>query len=192
MNWIMPHLGPLAVGAFVDHLTGDEQNAIYIDSAKLVLENIAKYGGDQAKPGLLTVLDKCEAPSIRAAALGHLVGLKDRSLRETLEAAIEKGMTGDARDAARFAVLAAQFADGRLRERLWQDLSAKSKLRRDAAAEAMASGDAGRGIAPRPCSATNQRTSAGAPCWYWANWRLPRRSNVCSTGCARGGRGSPR
>ena len=137
---VLPFLGPLAVGPFADVLCNADR-PVYIDTAKDILQQIAKHGGDQAKPGLLSVMDKAPSPIIRAAALEHLIKLNDPSLAETLESAIEQGMAGDARDAARFAVLAAQFAGGRLRERLWQDLAAKSKLRRDAAAEAIAAGD---------------------------------------------------
>ena len=143
-HWILPHLGAAAVGPFVDLLAGDDGGnlgTVYPDAAKSVLEKIAKYGGEHAKPGLLKVLQKSNSPIVRATALEHLIKLNDPSLRETLEATIEQGMDGDARDAARFAVLAAQFAGGRLRERLWADLTSKSKLRRDAAAEALAAGD---------------------------------------------------
>jgi hypothetical protein len=84
VNWVLPNLGAMAVRPFVDRLTGDEQNTIYNDAAKVVLEHIAKHGGDQAKPGLLKVLEKSESAAIRAAALGHLVEIKDPALRETL------------------------------------------------------------------------------------------------------------
>ena len=138
---VLPCLGSQAVGAFVEHLTRGADDAVYVDAAKFALEHIAGCGGDPAKEGLLAVLEKAASPAVRAAALEHLVVLDEPALAQRLESAIETGMTADARDAARFAVLAAKFAGGRLRERLWQELASKSKLRRDALAEAIAGGD---------------------------------------------------
>src|SRR5207248_432185 len=101
---ILPALGALAVDPYADALINDEH---YADAGKLVLTQIAKHGGERAKPALLKVLENSKSPMIRAAALEHLLAMKDPALHETLETAIEKGMDGEPRDAARFAVLAA-------------------------------------------------------------------------------------
>src|SRR6185437_2306082 len=104
VNWILPHLGEIAVEPFVKVMTADNQDRIDKVNGRVVIENIAKHGGAAAKAALLEVMNHSPQPAIRAAALEQLIAIKDPGLQATLEDAIEKGMTGDARDAVRFAV----------------------------------------------------------------------------------------
>lgn len=135
------HLGAKAINPMIA-LLRREDDKVAPAIAERYVDYLQKYGGDRAADALWMVVESAAHPAVRAMALEHLVSRKDPAMQARLEAAIEKGMEEDARDAARFAALATHLAGDRLRERLWADLGAKSKLRREAAALALAGGGA--------------------------------------------------
>ena len=174
VHWILPHLGPLAVEPFVKYLTDAAQDR---SSITIWQSRSGKHRQTRPvappKPACLKSTEKCAGRQRpRRRRWSSCWRLKDPSLQATLEDAIEKGMAGDARDAVRFSVLAAQFAGGRVRERLWQELAGKSKLRRDAAAEALAAGSTTMPSSRRRHARRQiQRTSLAARARCWASSR---------------------
>jgi hypothetical protein len=137
VSWLVPALGPAIVEEVARHAVN-----WYPGAQREVVDLIAKHGGDKAGPALLHIVNSDAAPpGMRGAALERVVELKDASLAKAIEQAIEAGLGGDARTAAKFAPAAIKSGIPKFRDQLWSQLGAKSKIARAAAAEALAGSD---------------------------------------------------
>jgi hypothetical protein len=138
VSWLIPALGPAIVEEIARHAV-----SWYPGTQREVVDLIAKHGGAKAGAALLHIVNSDAAPpAMRAAALERAVELKDPSLAKAIEQAIEAGLGGDARTAAKFAPAAIKSGIPKFRDQLWSQLGAKSKIARAAAAEALAGSDA--------------------------------------------------
>ena len=137
VSWLVPALGPAIVEEVARHAV-----TWYPGTQREVVDLIAKHGGDKAGPALLHIVNSDAAPpAMRGAALERVVELKNPSLTKQIEQAIEAGLGGDARTAAKFAPAAIKSGIPKFRDQLWSQLGAKSKIARAAAAEALAASD---------------------------------------------------
>jgi hypothetical protein len=137
VSWMVPALGPAIVEEVARHAVN-----WYPGAQREVVDLIAKHGGDRAGPALLHIVNSDAAPpAMRGAALERVVELKDSSLAARVEQAIEAGLGGDARTAAKFAPAAVKSGIPKFRDQLWSQLGVKSKIARAAAAEALAGND---------------------------------------------------